>query len=72
MNIDSLPLVSEFEITRLKLYLQQNPEESYRLAIAHFEDFLLLVQEYQKLQLAFDLLESEYSEFILSSFAKSS
>lgn len=64
MNIDPLTLESKFEVTKLKLYLQQHPEDSYQLAIDHFEDFLALVQEYKKLQAEYNLLKSQYSEFI--------
>ena len=65
MNIDPLPLESKFEVTKLKLYLQQHPEDSYQLAIDHFEDFLALVREYKKLQAEYNLLKSQYSQFLV-------
>ncbi len=49
MNDKSLSLESQFEVKRLKLYLDTHPQESLRLAIAHFEDYLELVHEYKKL-----------------------
>ena len=64
MNKIPLPIESQFEVTKLKLYLQQNPEDSFRLAIENYEDFLALAHEYRKLQARHELLESQYSEFI--------
>ncbi|VEP14677.1 hypothetical protein H1P_280018 [Hyella patelloides LEGE 07179] len=64
MNIDPLTLESQFEVTKLKLYLQENPKDSHQLAISHYEDFLTLAQEYRKLYQKYELLHSEYSEFI--------
>ncbi|MBE9046587.1 hypothetical protein IQ255_19600 [Pleurocapsales cyanobacterium LEGE 10410] len=71
MNVTPLPPESPFEISKLKLYLQQHPEASSQLAIDHFIDFLTLVQEYKKLQARYDLLELQYSESILSSLIES-
>lgn len=64
MNIVPLPLESQFEITKLKLYLQQHPENFSRLAIDYCEDFFALAEEYKKLQARYRLLESQYSKFI--------
>ena len=50
MNDKSLPLEYQFEVKRLKDYIAKNPQESPRLAIAHFEDYLELTQEYKKLE----------------------
>jgi|GEM_PF-4378496 len=43
-------LHNTFEVELLKRYLDANPQESRRLAIAHFEDYLELVHEYKKLE----------------------
>lgn len=61
MNHSTLSLESQFELELLKRYLKRHPQseaEAYRLAIAHFEDYLQLVSEYQKLQLQYQLLQS--------------
>lgn len=50
MNNEPLSLESQFEVKRLKLYLEQNPEKAQDLAISYFEDYLELVQEYKKLE----------------------
>ena len=50
MNDKSLSLEYQFEVKRLKNYLETNPNEARRLAITHFEDYLELVQEYKKLE----------------------
>ncbi len=50
MNNEPLSLESQFEVKRLKLHLQKYPSQSIELAIAHFEDYLQLVQEYKKLE----------------------
>ncbi|MGD1922051.1 MAG: hypothetical protein ACFCAD_26045 [Pleurocapsa sp.] len=64
MNIEPLTLESKFEVSKLKLYLQQHPENSCRLAIKNFEDFLALVQAYKKLYQKYQLLQAEYSDFV--------
>ena len=46
----SLPLESELQVVRLKMYLDKNPQEATELAIQHYEDFLLLAAKYKKLQ----------------------
>lgn len=46
----SLPLESELQVVRLKLYLEKNPEEATDLALQHYEDFLALAIEYKKLK----------------------
>ena len=42
-------LHNQFEVELLKRYLIEHPQESMRLAVAHFEDYLELVHEYKKL-----------------------
>ena len=46
----SLPLESELQVVRLKIYLEKNPEEATSLALQHYEDFLALAIEYRKLK----------------------
>ena len=46
----TLSLPYQFEIERLKRYLQKHPEQAASLAIAHFYDYLELVSQYQKLE----------------------
>lgn len=46
----SLPLESELQVVRLKLYLEKNPEQATNLALQHYEDFLALAIEYRKLK----------------------
>ena len=46
----SLPLESELQVVRLKLYLEKNPEEATNLALQHYEDFLALAIEHRKLK----------------------
>ena len=50
MNNQPLPLESQFQVQRLKLYLEQNPEKGIELAIAHFEDYLELANYCNKLE----------------------
>ena len=44
------PLHNSFEVELLKRYLIEHPQESIRLAITHFEDYLEVVHEYKKLE----------------------
>ena len=46
----SLPLETELQVVRLKLYLEKNPEEAAQLALQHYEDFLALAIEHRKLK----------------------
>lgn len=46
----SLPLESELQVVRLKLYLDKNPGEAMELALQHYEDFLALAIRYKKLE----------------------
>ncbi|MEL6580117.1 MAG: hypothetical protein AAFQ14_10210 [Cyanobacteria bacterium J06621_12] len=46
----SLPLESELQVVRLKMYLDNNPQEATELAVQHYEDFLVLAAKYKKLQ----------------------
>lgn len=50
MNNSSLPLESQLEVERLKIYLKKYPQQAFELAISHFEDYLELVWEYKKLE----------------------
>lgn len=54
----SLPLESELQVVRLKMYLDKNPEEAAELAIQHYEDFLILAAKYKKLQAKLDDIET--------------
>ncbi len=66
----TLSLPSQFEIERLKRYLQKHPEEATYLAIAHFHDYLELVSQYRKLEKNFlnpsmqSRLQSDYLELL--------
>lgn len=46
----SLPLESELQVVRLKLYLDKNPQEATELALQHYEDFLALAIKYKQLE----------------------
>ncbi len=46
----SLPLETELQVVRLKLYLEKNPQEATQLALQHYEDFLALAIEHKKLK----------------------
>ena len=52
MNTLSLP--AQFEVERLKRYLEKHPEQATSLAIAHFQDYLELVSQYHKLEKKLD------------------
>ncbi|MGB5636521.1 MAG: hypothetical protein WBM44_17580 [Waterburya sp.] len=54
----SLPLESELQVVRLKLYLDKNPEEATELALQHYEDFLALAIKYKKLESRLSDIES--------------
>lgn len=54
----SLPLESELQVVRLKLYLEKNPEEAMEMALQHYEDFLALAAKYKKLQSKLDDIET--------------
>ena len=54
----SLPLESELQVIRLKLYLERNPEEAMEMALQHYEDFLALAAKYKKLQSKLDDIET--------------
>lgn len=64
MNLEPLTLESKFEVCKFKLHLHQYPENSQRLAIENYEDFLALATAYKKLHKQYELLQSEYNEFI--------
>lgn len=69
MNTIPLPIESQFEVIKLKLYLEQNPENSFQLAIENYEDFLALNHEYKKLQKYYKRLQSELISLITTVLA---
>ena len=44
-----LPIEAQLEIERLKLHLENHPEQAFQLAIKHFQDYLWILLEYKKL-----------------------
>ncbi|MEM8675493.1 MAG: hypothetical protein AAGF83_16705 [Cyanobacteria bacterium P01_G01_bin.67] len=64
MNLDPLTIEAQFEVIKLRLYLEQNPEQSRQLAIKKFQDLLALVEAYKKLNKQYDSLQKEYSELL--------
>jgi hypothetical protein len=59
----SLPLESELQVVRLKMYLDRNPQEATELALQHYEDFLALALKYKKLQSKLEDIESCMLDF---------
>lgn len=59
-----MPIESQFEVTKLRLYLEQNPENSFQLAIENYEDFLALAHEHKKLSQDYERLHSEFISLI--------
>ena len=57
--MNNIPVEIEFSVERLKRYLEANPHDANRLAIAHFEDFSMLAIEYKKLEMQRQALEIE-------------
>ena len=57
--MNKLPVELEFSVERLKRYLEDNPHDAKRLAIAHFEDFSVLAIEFKKLEMQRQALEIE-------------
>ena len=57
--MNEIPLDIKFSAERLRRYLQSNPDDANRLAIAHFEDFSILAIEYKKLEIERQALELE-------------
>lgn len=53
----TLPLESELQVVRLKLYLDKNPQEARELALQHYEDFLALAIRYKKLESQLNSIE---------------
>ena len=43
-------LTIQFELERLKRYLQENPQQADKLALNYFEDFLVLSHETKRLE----------------------
>ncbi|MGD1919360.1 MAG: hypothetical protein ACFCAD_11000 [Pleurocapsa sp.] len=64
MNIEPLTLELEFKVSQFELFIKQHPERSTKLAITNYRNLLALIQEYKKLYQKYELLQSEYSEFI--------
>ena len=54
----SLPLESELQVIRLKMYLDKNPEQAVEFALQHYEDFLALAIQFRKLQSQLDNIET--------------
>ena len=52
--MNTLPLHNQFaiavEMIKLKLHLRKYPENSYSLAVEHFQDYLEVVERYKQLQ----------------------
>jgi hypothetical protein len=59
----SLPLESELQVVRLKMYLDHNPQEAAELALQHYEDFLALALKYKNLQSKLEEIESCMLDF---------
>jgi hypothetical protein len=59
----SLPLESELQVVRLKMYLDRNPQEANELALQHYEDFLALAIKYKKLQSQLEDIEACMLDF---------
>lgn len=59
----SLPLESELQVVRLKMYLEKNPQEAIELALQHYEDFLALALEHRKLKAEFNDIENCMLDF---------
>ena len=59
----SLPLESELQVVRLKMYLEKNPQEAIELALQHYEDFLALAIKYKELKAEFDSIENCMLDF---------
>ena len=57
--MNNIPVEIEFSVERLERYLEANPHDANRLAIAHFEDFSMLAIEYKKLEMQRRALEIE-------------
>lgn len=58
-----LPLESELQVVRLKMYLEKNPQEAMELALQHYEDFLALAIKYRELKAEFDSIETCMLDF---------
>ena len=53
-----LPLESELQVVRLKMYLDKNPQEATELAIQHYEDFLAFAAKYKQLKSKLEDIET--------------
>ena len=50
MNDKTLPYSTEFQIERVKRFLEQNPELAIEKALAFYQDYLVLYEEHKELQ----------------------
>ena len=48
------------ELLKLKVYLQQHPEQAPELALAHYEDCLILICEYDSLEIKLDIIKKSH------------
>ena len=46
----TVPLHAQFDVIKLRLHLNKHPQDSHRLAIEHFQDYLEVVERYKKLE----------------------
>ncbi len=44
------PATINYELLKLKVYLQQHPKQAQELALAHYSDCLILISEYDSLE----------------------
>lgn len=58
-----LPLESELQVVRLKMYLEKNPQEAIDLALQHYEDFLALAIKHRELQAELNSIETCMLDF---------
>ena len=54
----ALSLHAQFDVIKLRLHLRQHPQDSHRLAIEHFQDYLEVVERYKKLEAEHQQLKS--------------
>ena len=54
----TVPLHAQFDVIKLRLHLRQHPQDSHRLAIEHFQDYLEVVERYKKLEAEHQQLKS--------------
>ncbi len=49
MQYTYFPIEAQLEIERLKVHLEDHPEQAFQLAIKHFQDYLGILLEYEKM-----------------------